>query len=591
METLKKVIHRFKKLGGNNNIEYSKFIKLDDDNNIIFDENSPEQIKELEELLCSPNLDIITYFTVRNSLQLLLETNDKNMINEKNIQIILQPISNNIENLKTVRNIVSELTKISEKTSEKYEEITETIPDIVPQVTNDKDDEITSEKPIEYEEKQEKLLCGKHAINFLLGCEDIVNDSSNPDREYIENLEGKKAYNLAFLCKNKDVILERTDSNTHLYTLLSMLGSTGEVECDIVDGNYSMNYMLTLLEILKQSGKIGSVDGPKYFINETLNSNAIVNYINMYNDKNVRGFLIHVSGKGDSTKGHWLAIKMNTADCNNKPSLYDSLKGKHQCMEDINQQVSTIQTLIDYGYTQLVFLVINEISKEPTTVTKEVIEEPSIVTEEVIEEPTTVTGEVIEEPTTVTEEVIEEPTTVTEEVIEEPSTVTEEVIEEPSESIIERPISIPSNHGKFKFHIKMKIPYITIGNVKIDKEDIKEDSTPIAYKNLIDNNHSEFENISKKYDTTNKETILKDNDVIHQILYDPHVSYKPTFNIAISNYIKNITEPIERELVGIAIKNALHNKLVDTIKIDKIIDDAIKSSTGGVIRRFKRNRK
>jgi hypothetical protein len=233
-------------------------------------------------------------------------------------------------------------------------------------------------------------------------------------------------------------------------------------------------------------------------------------------------------------------------------------------------------------------------SEQPYEVTETVTEELPEVTETVTEELPEVAETVTMKPSEITESVTEEPSEVTESVTEEPSEITETVTEEPSEiteSITERPISIPTNHGKFKFHIKMKIPYITIGNVKIDKDDIKEESTPTAYKSLIENNHSEFENISKKYDTTNKETILKDNDIIHQILYDPHVSYKPTFNIAISNYIKNITEPIERELVGIAIKNALHNKVIDTVKIDKIIDDAIKSSIGGVIRKFKRIRK
>jgi hypothetical protein len=607
MNISRKFIRRFKKVGGTTDITNSKYIMLDDENNIIFDENSPEHIKELEDILCTTDLDITSYFIVRSSLQLLLETKNKDMINKKNIETILLPVTKHIVSLKTLSLIVTELEKLIEEPVVKK----------------------TIEPISEYEEKQEGLLCGKHAVNFLLGCENIVNDPSNPDSEYID-----KAYNLAYLCKNKDVILQKTDPNSNLYHILTLYGSTGDVECDIVEGNYSMNYMVAVLEILRQTNKIGSVGGPKYFINDTLNSNAIVNYINSYVGQNIRGFLIHSSGIRGPTNGHWVAIKMKSTACNNKPSLYDSVIAKQQCMGDINQQMSVIQSLIDKRYTQLVFFVINEVSSETTEMPSETTEMPSETTEmpsevpsettempsevpsettempsevpsETTEMPSEVPSETTEMPSEVPSESTEMPSEVPSETTEMPSEVPSETTEMPSEvpsETTEMPSEVPSEttempttiipqtHGKFKFHIKMKIPYITIGNVKIDKDDINKYSTPIAYQTLLENKHYQFENIEKKYDSTNKNSLLENNDIIYQILYDPNVSYKPTFNIAISNYIKTVQDPMERELVGIAIKNALHNKVLDTQKIDTIIDEAIKTSSGGLIRRFKRIR-
>jgi hypothetical protein len=131
-------------------------------------------------------------------------------------------------------------------------------------------------------ELQEKLFCGKHALNNLFGCKLLINDISRPNTKFINN-----QLNLAYICNHPE---EHKDNfpkpeETKIY------------DCDLEKGNYSAQFIGAVMHELKDMKIITNFEGPIY------------EDIELKIEDNLLGYLVNLRNKGDKNN-HWISIKV-----------------------------------------------------------------------------------------------------------------------------------------------------------------------------------------------------------------------------------------------------------------------------------------
>jgi hypothetical protein len=194
----------------------------------------------------------------------------------------------------------------------------------------------------DYMERQEQLLCGKHALNNLFGCELIINDINQLNNKIINN-----KLNIAYICSHKNEYSDYMPEDDPLWA-----------DCDLEKGNYSAQFIGAIMLELKNMKIISEFTGPLYNTQLSIENNLI-------------GYLINLRNKTD-IGNHWVSIKIeqDINKCNSKLIFYDSLETKPICITNNDFQL----IISKYDEPPVFFKIYKNIIKLPSITNTNIIE-------------------------------------------------------------------------------------------------------------------------------------------------------------------------------------------------------------------------